>query len=113
MDKPEGEWPELLYNVLYMIFPNTAMLLGSPMPGHMFIQLFRISPNGISGHFDTHFFTLYAPAASLNEQSRAVASAGFDLARGIIETEDFSVAGGAQRNLLTAPPGFQGQLRAQ
>lgn len=104
VDKPEGEWPEL-YNVLYMIFPNTAMLLGSPMPGHMFIQLFRIFPNGISAT-DTHF-TLYAPADSLNEQSRAVASAGFDLARGIIESEDFSVADGAQRNLLAAPPGFK------
>ena len=103
LDKPESEWPEL-YNVLYMIFPNTAMLLGSPLPGHMFIQLFRIFPDGISAT-DTRF-TLYAPADSLNEQSRAIASAGFDLARGIIEKEDFSVADGAQRNLLAAPPGF-------
>ena len=100
---PESEWPEL-YNVLYMIFPNTAMLLGSPMPGHMFIQLFRIFPDGISAA-DTHF-TLYAPAVSLDEQGCAIAAAGFDLARGIIENEDFSVAAGAQRNLLAAPPGF-------
>lgn len=104
VERPESEWPEL-YNVLYLIFPNTAMLLGSPMPGHMFIQLFRIHPTGVSTT-DTHF-TLYAPPASLEGPGRAAAEAGFDLARSIIETEDFSVAAGAQRNLLAAPPGFQ------
>lgn len=101
---PEADWPEL-DSVMYMIFPNTTMLVGSPMSGHIFVQLFRIYPTQISST-DT-LFTLYAPADRLDEQNRAVAKAGFALARQIIETEDFSVAATAQRNFLSAPPDFR------
>lgn len=101
---PESEWPDL-DSIVYMIFPNTTMLVGSPMPGHLFVQLFRIYPTAVSAT-DTQF-TLYAPAAQLTDTGRAIAGAGFNLAQGIIENEDFSIASAAQKNLLSAPPGFK------
>lgn len=101
---PEEQWPEL-DSVVYMIFPNTAMLVGSPMPGHMFVQLFRIYPTAQSA--TDALFTLYAPSDRLDGDSRAVAEMGFDVARNIIENEDFSMASSAQQNFLAAPDGFQ------
>ncbi|HKY90608.1 MAG TPA: aromatic ring-hydroxylating dioxygenase subunit alpha [Nevskiaceae bacterium] len=100
--RPEAEWP-VPDSVVYNIFPNTAMLVGSPMQGHYFVQLFRIYPTAVD-RTDTQF-TLYAPPSQLEGPGRAMAEAGFDLARQIIETEDFSVSGGAQRNFAQAPAG--------
>jgi hypothetical protein len=102
--RPESEWP-VPDSVVYGIFPNTAMLVGSPMQGHHFVQLFRIYPTGI-GLTDTQF-TLYAPPSQLEGQGRAMAEAGFDMARQIIQTEDFSVSDGAQRNFAHAPAGTE------
>ena len=99
---PESEWPEL-DSVVYMIFPNTTMLVGSPMPGHHFVQLFRIYPTGISQ--TATLFSLYAPHEQLQDpQAQAIASGGYDLAARIIETEDFRMAGSAQRNFVQALP---------
>lgn len=97
---PEATWPTL-DSVVYMIFPNTAMLVGSPMPGHHFVQLFRIYPTAVS--MTETLFTLYAPPAQLEGAGRAIAEAGYELAAQIIQTEDFSMAGGAQRNFVQAP----------
>lgn len=102
--RPESEWP-VPDSVVYMIFPNTAMLVGSPMQGHHFVQLFRIYPTDV-GQTDTQF-TLYAPPSQLDDAGRAMAEAGFDLARQIIQTEDFSVSHGAQRNFAHAPAGIE------
>ena len=102
-EQPEERWPEL-DSIVYLIFPNTTMLVGSPMPGHMFVQLFRICPTGVSA--TETLFTLYAPAEQLDGPGRAVAEGGFDLARGIIENEDFRMAALAQRNFETVPAGF-------
>lgn len=104
IDTPEAQWPEL-DSVMYMIFPNTTMLVGSPMTGHIFVQLFRVCPSGISST-DT-LFTLYAPPRNLQGEGLAVAQAGFEVAKTIIQTEDFSVAAAAQRNFETAPPDFK------
>lgn len=96
----EATWPTL-DSVVYMIFPNTTMLVGSPMPGHHFVQLFRIYPTSVS--VTETLFTLYAPPAQLEGQGRMIAEGGYALAAQIIQTEDFSMAGSAQRNFVHAP----------
>lgn len=98
---PETQWP-IPDSVVYMIYPNTAMLVGSPMPGHHFVQLFRIYPTAVA-QTET-LFTLYAPPAQLEGEGGAVAQMGYEVATRIIQTEDFSMAGGAQRNFVLAPP---------
>lgn len=102
--RPESEWP-VPDSVVYMIFPNTAMLVGSPMQGQFFVQLFRIYPTDV-GATDTQF-TLYAPPVQLEGSGRAMAEAGFDFAQQIIQTEDFSVSGGAQRNFAQVSAGIE------
>ena len=101
---PEKEWPKP-DSVVYMIYPNTTMLVGSPMPGHHFVQLFRIYPTSVATA-DT-LFTLYAPSEQLEGPGRSIAEAGYEIATQIIQTEDFSMAGGAQQNFTHAAPGTE------
>lgn len=101
---PQSQWPGI-ESVVYVLFPNTAIVVGSPQPGLMVVQVFRIYPNGVKAtRVD---LSVYAPTAALSEQTRPMFEAGFDLAAHIVQTEDFRVAAEAQANLAYAPAHFQ------
>jgi phenylpropionate dioxygenase-like ring-hydroxylating dioxygenase large terminal subunit len=100
---PESEWPALDPMVFY-IFPNTALVVGSPQPGLEVIEIFNIFPGDVrSTHVD---LALYAPANIVTEATRPMLEAGYDLAARIVELEDYSISAGACENLRWAPPDF-------
>lgn len=101
---PQDQWPGI-DSVVYVLFPNTAIVVGSPQPGLMVVQVFRIYPNGL--HATRVDLGVYAPSAALSEQTRPMFEAGFDLAARIVQNEDFRIAGEAQANLAHAPADFQ------
>jgi phenylpropionate dioxygenase-like ring-hydroxylating dioxygenase large terminal subunit len=102
-DMPESEWPALDPMVFY-IFPNTALVVGSPQPGLEVVEIFNIFPGDVrSTHVD---LALYAPASIVSEATRPMLEAGYDLAARIVEVEDYSISAGACENLRWAPKGF-------
>lgn len=102
--QPQQQWPGI-DSVVYVLFPNTAIVVGSPQPGLMVVQVFRLYPERVDAtRVD---LGLYAPAAMLSEQTRPMFEAGFELAARIVQTEDYRVAAEAQSNLAHAPAGFR------
>lgn len=100
---PEDQWPALDPMVHY-IFPNTAIVVGSPQPGLEVVEVFNIFPGDVrSTHVD---LGLFAPAAIVTEATRPMLEAGYDLAAKIVEFEDYSISAGACENLRWAPPNF-------
>lgn len=100
---PEEQWPAL-DPMVYYIFPNTAIVVGSPQPGLEVVEVFNIFPGDVrSTHVD---IALFSPACILNEDTRPALEAGYDLAAKIVELEDYSISAGACENLRWAPRGF-------
>lgn len=105
--RPQAQWPGI-DSVVYVLFPNTAIVIGSPQPGLMVVQLFRIYPEGVDAtRVD---LGVYAPAAMLSEQTRPMFEAGFELAARIVQNEDYRIAAEAQANLAYAPADFRSTL---
>ena len=104
INKPESEWFPL-DSVMYSIFPNTQILYGCPQPGAVFIQLFRIYPTGVSGT-EVHL-TLYASEGVFASVGREFVEGAYNLAAGIVESDDLAAAGTAQRVLRYAPADYQ------
>ncbi len=102
-EMPESEWPAL-DAVVYYVFPNTAIVAGSPQPGLDVVQLFTIFPQGVGAtQVDLE---LYAPATAVTEATRPTFEAGYELAARIVETQDYTISAGATDNLRWAPPDF-------
>jgi phenylpropionate dioxygenase-like ring-hydroxylating dioxygenase large terminal subunit len=100
---PESDWPQI-DAVVYLLFPNTAMIVGSPQPGLMLIQNFRLFPETIDR--TRADLAVYAPRAALSEQTRPMFEAGWDLAARIVSSEDYLMSAEAFDNLRWAPSGF-------
>jgi nitrite reductase/ring-hydroxylating ferredoxin subunit len=101
--RPLSDWPPL-DPAVYYIFPNTAIIVGSPQPGMEVVEIFNIFPGDVR---TTHVeLTLYAPMNLATEEARPMLEAGYDLAARIVELEDYSVSAGACNNLRWAPPNF-------
>jgi phenylpropionate dioxygenase-like ring-hydroxylating dioxygenase large terminal subunit len=97
---PVSDWPPL-DPAVYYIFPNTAIVVGSPQPGLEVVEIFNIFPNDVrSTQVD---LALYAPATLATEENRPMLEAGYDLAARIVELEDYHISAGACENLQWAP----------
>ncbi len=101
---PVSEWPSL-DPATYYLFPNTVIVVGSPMPGLELVEVFNIFPSDVATtQVDLE---LYAPPSIIKEETRPMLEAGYDLAARIVEREDYSVSAGACDNLRWAPRGFK------
>ena len=68
---PASEWPPL-DPVVYYIFPNTGIVVGSPQPGLEVIEIFNIFPGDVrTTHVDLE---LYAPASLATAENRPMLS---------------------------------------
>ncbi len=100
---PEAQWPGI-DSVVYVLFPNVAIVVGSPQPGLMVVQVFRLFPQDVG---QTRVdLAVYAPAAMVSAQTRPLFEAGFDLASRIVQNEDFRMSAEALQNLQHAPEHF-------
>jgi phenylpropionate dioxygenase-like ring-hydroxylating dioxygenase large terminal subunit len=99
---PVSDWPPL-DPAVYYIFPNTAIVVGSPQPGLQVVEVFNIFPTDVRS---THVnLALYAPTALATQENRPMLEAGYDLAARIVEMEDYHISAGACENLRWAPAG--------
>jgi nitrite reductase/ring-hydroxylating ferredoxin subunit len=97
---PVTEWPPL-DPAVYYIFPNTAIVVGSPQPGLEVVEIFNIFPTDVlSTRVD---LALYAPATLASRENQSMLEAGYDLAARIVEQEDYHISAGACENLRWAP----------
>lgn len=101
VDKPESEWPEIIYSGVHFLFPNTVIYFGAINPGEFFTQVFRLFPDGV-GKTRCHF-AVYAPFGVESESHRQSCETTYDLTAKVVVDEDYRVASNGYANLVTAP----------
>ena len=101
VDKPESEWPEIIYSGVHFLFPNTVIYFGAINPGEFFTQVFRLFPDGV-GKTRCHF-AVYAPFGIESDSHREMCETTYDLTARVVVDEDYRVASNGYANLVTAP----------
>lgn len=104
VEKPESDWPEIIYSGVHFLFPNTVIYFGAINPGEFFTQVFRLFPDGV-GKTRCHF-AVYAPFGLEDESQRAMCETNYDLTARVVVDEDYRVASHGYANLVTAPDDF-------
>ena len=104
VEKPESEWPEIIYSGVHFLFPNTVIYFGAINPGEFFTQVFRLFPDGV-GKTRCHF-AVYAPFGIESEKHRQICETTYDLTAKVVVEEDYRVASNGYANLVTAPDDF-------
>jgi hypothetical protein len=101
---PEVQWPEVEYGGILFLFPNVVLVVGATGPGRTFVRMFRLFPGAAPGTM-TCRIGVYEIGGEADAQRRAAFSQ--DDAESEVTKEDYAIASGEYRNLLTAPPGFR------
>ena len=107
---PESDWPQIDYNGVHYLFPNTVIFFGSIEPGKFFTQVFRLFPDGVGK--TRCQFAVYAPFGIESEAQRAMCEMAYDGTATVVQTEDYRVASSGYANLLTAPDDYHVVLGA-
>lgn len=106
LDKPESEWPDMSYQAVHALFPNTTFAFTHALDGHTpVVSMFRLFPGASVGEAIT-LATTYrrsGPDSASMEDVAAMHGAVLE----IVANEDYRIAPAAQRSLENAPPGFR------
>jgi len=106
LDKPESEWPEMSYQAVHAVFPNTTFAFTHALDGHTpVVSMFRLFPGASVGESIT-LATTYR-RAGLDAVSREDVEAMHRTVLAIVDDEDYRIARDARRSLEHAPPGFR------
>jgi phenylpropionate dioxygenase-like ring-hydroxylating dioxygenase large terminal subunit len=104
--KDEADWPALPYGGSHFIFPN-SIVYGAPMEGGgSMVGMYRLYPGDHVGRCATLLTVHRGADAPARTPDEAFAMA-HDYIVEVVRTEDYSVSKDGQRNLETAPDGFQ------
>ncbi len=106
LSKPESEWPEMSYQAVHSLFPNTTFAFTHNLDGHTpVVSMFRLFPGKTVGEAIT-LATTYRRAGS----DAALADRVTEMHRTVLEivgSEDYRVAREGWRSLSNAPEGFR------
>ncbi len=106
LEKPESEWPEMSYQAVHAVFPNTTFAFTHALDGRTpVVSMFRLFPGGSVGESIT-LATTYRRAGA-DAASREDVAAMHRAVLAIVDDEDYRVAREARRSLEHAPPGFR------
>ena len=106
LDKPESEWPEIPYQAVHLLFPNTVLTFTHALDGETPVTLlFRILPGTSVGESITIASTYRrAEAGDASEQEIA---ALHDAVLDVVRNEDYRTLRESWQGILHAPPGFR------
>lgn len=105
-DRPESEWPEMSYQAVHYLFPNTTFAFTHALDGSTpVVAMFRLFPGPCVGEALT-LATTYRRAEAGDASDGALAAL-HDTVEAIVVDEDYRVAGESWRSIAHAPPGFR------
>ena len=104
--RPESEWPELHYQAVHYLFPNTIVTYTNAFDGKTpVVSLFRLFPGTSVGEATT-LAAIYRRKEA-GDVSDAKISELHDFVLRVVEDEDYRVASESWRSITHAPQGFR------
>lgn len=101
LEKPEQEWPEMRYQAVHYIYPNTTLAISHAVDGETpMVSISRIFPGKSVGETTTYLSTYSRDAdPASTEIHKAVV--------GVVNTEDYVQAANVWENLSAQTGGFK------
>ena len=104
--KPESEWPEIPYQAVHLLFPNTVITFTHALDGATPVTLlFRVLPGASVGESITIAST-YRRAATGGASEEEIAAL-HDAVLDVVRNEDYRTLRESWQGILHAPPGFR------
>lgn len=106
LERPESEWPEMHYQAVHALFPNTTFAFTHALDGATpVVSMFQLFPGQSVGEAITLATTYRRPGADAAPVEEVAAMHRTVLA--IVGDEDYWIAREAWQSLVHAPPGFR------
>lgn len=106
LERPESEWPEMHYQAVHALFPNTTFAFTHALDGATpVVSMFRLFPGASVGEAITLATTYRRPGADAApaEEVAAMHRTVLD----IVGDEDYWISREAWKSLVNAPAGFR------
>ena len=106
LGQPESEWPEIPYQAVHLLFPNTVITFTHALDGATPVTLlFRVLPGASVGESITIAST-YRRAATGDASEEEIAAL-HDAVLDVVRNEDYRTLRESWQGILQAPPGFR------
>jgi len=106
LDRPESEWPEMHYQAVHALFPNTTFAFTHALDGATpVVSMFQLFPGASVGEAITRATTYRRAGADAAPAEEVAAMHRTVLA--IVDDEDYWIAREAWKSLAHAPPDFR------
>jgi nitrite reductase/ring-hydroxylating ferredoxin subunit len=104
--QPESEWPELHYQAVHYLFPNTIVTYTNAFDGKTpVVSLFRLFPGASAGEAIT-LAAIYRRKEAGDVSDEKIEEL-HDFVLKVVEDEDYRVASESWQSISHAPPGFR------
>jgi phenylpropionate dioxygenase-like ring-hydroxylating dioxygenase large terminal subunit len=106
IERPESDWPEMHYQAVHYVFPNTTFAFTHALDGSTpVVSMFRLFPGASVGEALTLATTYRRPEADAAPASEVAAMHRTVLE--IVANEDYWISREAWRSIAHAPPDFR------